>query len=121
MYRGNRFAIEQTPLFSSGKITLLTVDALDLFHFLCLADVSLGELSDHRVGVASTVMEMNAQSQRLINVTYGYWKDSPFTKHSSGILIVSNTKHDKYKSIGANQEQGVQREKQYVPHHESFN
>jgi len=64
------------PLLPNEKIMSLTVDPLDLFHFLDLADVSLGELPDHRVEVASTVMEMNAQSQRFINVTYGYWKDT---------------------------------------------
>jgi len=56
-------AIEQTLLPSGEKIMSLTVDALNLFHFLCFADVSLGELSDHRIIVASTVREMNAQSQ----------------------------------------------------------
>lgn len=91
----------------------LTVDSLDLFHFLCLADVSLGELSDHRVRMASTVMEMNAQSQRLINVTYEYWKDSPFTKHPFGVL--SNIKYDRYKSM--DQEQDIKCKRQYVLHH----
>lgn len=64
--------LNERPYSLMKKIMSLTVDSLDLFHFLCLADVSLGELSDHRVRVASTVMEMNAQSQQLINVTYGY-------------------------------------------------
>jgi len=49
----------------------LTVDSLDLFRFLRPAGVSLGELSDHRVGAASTVMEMNERSHRGSNATCG--------------------------------------------------
>lgn len=40
MYNGGRFAIEQMPLFPGERIMSLTVDALDLFRFLRLADVS---------------------------------------------------------------------------------